>query len=122
MMSDMGAVLRAEMDSAGIRRAMDLSRMSGVPKSTIYTILQNRTERIRPATAEKLAEAIGCPVDRFVLDEDKKQEPVTAKETITEILAEIAAEVCDKICRYPYEIKDEEELYKKCAECPLERI
>lgn len=35
------------------------------------------------------------------------------------ILEEMMAHVCDSMCPYPKEIKDEEELEKKCADCEM---
>ena len=44
------------------------------------------------------------------------------EKTIPQILDEIASEICDKYCRFPYEISDEEELMKKCENCPIGRL
>lgn len=44
------------------------------------------------------------------------------EKTIPQILEEIVSEVCDKYCRFPYEISDEEELMKKCENCPIGRL
>ena len=42
--------------------------------------------------------------------------------TITKILEEVAAKICDDYCKYPYQFDSEEELYKVCETCPLERL
>lgn len=45
------------------------------------------------------------------------------QQSIPEILNEIAAEICDKICRFPLEVKDEDDLYDKyCVNCPMLRL
>ena len=50
----------------------------------------------------------------------KKQEE--KKQTITEIVEEVKCEMCDNYCKYPNEIKDDEELYDICEKCPLGRL
>lgn len=44
------------------------------------------------------------------------------EKTITEMLAELASEICDKYCRYPYEVKTEEDLYEICEDCPVNKL
>ena len=41
--------------------------------------------------------------------------------TITELLETILFEICDKYCKYPNEL-EQEELDKKCENCPLTKI
>lgn len=47
--------------------------------------------------------------------EDKKQ-------TIPEIIEEVKIDICDNYCKYPNEIKDDEELNDICEKCPLGRL
>lgn len=43
--------------------------------------------------------------------------------TVPDILDEIVEQMCDEYCRFPYEIEDEDRLYKeKCENCPLTRL
>lgn len=44
------------------------------------------------------------------------------KQTISEIIEEVKCEICDNYCKYPNEIKDDEELYDICEKCPLGRL
>ena len=39
--------------------------------------------------------------------------------SIPEVVEQVKARICDEYCRYPFEISDEDELHKKCGECPL---
>ena len=43
-------------------------------------------------------------------------------QTIPQIIEEVKIEICDNYCKYPNEIKDDEELYDICGECPLGRL
>ena len=49
------------------------------------------------------------------LEKDKQQ-------TIPQILEEVKTAICDNYCKYPNEIKDDEELYDFCEKCPLGRL
>ena len=45
------------------------------------------------------------------------------KPTVSDILDEIVEKMCNEYCRFPYEITDEDQLYKeKCENCPLTRL
>lgn len=39
--------------------------------------------------------------------------------SISEQFEDIKTEMCNEYCRFPREIPEEEELYKKCEVCPL---
>ena len=41
---------------------------------------------------------------------------------LPEVVEEVKTEICSEYCRYPFEISDEDELDKKCGECPLGRL
>lgn len=43
-------------------------------------------------------------------------------QTIPQIIEEVKTEMCDNYCKYPNEIKDDEELYDICEKCPLGRL
>ena len=44
------------------------------------------------------------------------------KQTISEIIEEVKTDICDNYCKYPNEIRDEDELYDICKKCPLVRL
>lgn len=43
-------------------------------------------------------------------------------QTIPQIIEEVKTEMCDHYCKYPNEIKDDEELCDICGKCPLGRL
>lgn len=44
------------------------------------------------------------------------------QKTVSQILDEVVYEICDKYCRFPRELKDDEELYGYCERCPLNKL
>ena len=44
------------------------------------------------------------------------------REQILERFMDIVSGICDHYCKYPDQIKDEEELWKICEECPLNKL
>lgn len=42
--------------------------------------------------------------------------------TISEMLEDIATKICNDFCKYPDMCKHEEDLYKICDECPLNKL
>lgn len=39
-----------------------------------------------------------------------------------EEVEKVKCEICDEYCRFPREIKDEQELFDKCEKCPFGRL
>jgi len=42
--------------------------------------------------------------------------------TVTQIFESITKEMCDKYCKYPLQCENEEDLYKVCEHCPLNKL
>lgn len=40
-------------------------------------------------------------------------------ESIGELVEAVKCSMCNEYCKWPIEISEEEELYKKCESCPL---
>jgi hypothetical protein len=41
---------------------------------------------------------------------------------VSDIIEDVVCEICNEYCRFPFEIEDEDELLKKCENCPLNRL
>ena len=73
-----------------------LATMTGISKSTIYSIIKRNNKNVDFSTMEKIADALGVPVeyfyDRDPADPEKKEKPVPVDEDeqISEIIALIA--------------------------------
>ena len=50
---------------------------------------------------------------------EKEIKTPVLSQTIPEIVEEVKIAMCDQYCKYPNEIKDDEELYEICIGCPL---
>ena len=50
---------------------------------------------------------------------EKEIKAPVLSQTIPEIVEEVKIAMCDNYCKYPNEIKDDEELYHICEKCPL---
>jgi len=42
--------------------------------------------------------------------------------TVSDIIEDVVCEICNEYCRFPFEIEDEDELLKKCENCPLNQL
>lgn len=65
-------------------KAGTLATMTGISKSTIYSIIKRNNKNVDFSTMEKIADALDVPVeyfyDRDSSDGDKKEKPVPANE------------------------------------------
>ena len=90
-----GDKLQTLLDSKKIK-AGTLASMTGISKSTIYSIIKRNNKNVDFSTMEKIADALNVPVEYFYDREpsaEKKEKPVPTEEDeqVSEIIALIGS-------------------------------
>jgi transcriptional regulator with XRE-family HTH domain len=71
-----------------------LATMTGISKSTIYSIIKRNNKNVAYSTMEKIADALGVPVEYFYdhdsAEEKEKPVPMNEDEQVKEIIELIA--------------------------------
>ena len=84
-----GDKLQKMLDAKNIK-AGTLATMTGISKSTIYSIIRRNNKNVDFSTMEKIADALDIPVeyfyDRSSSEEKEKPVPVEEDEQIREII------------------------------------
>lgn len=60
--------------------------------------------------------------EQKTMNEQASEQKSEKSLSVSGIIEEVVCEICNEYCRFPFEIEGEDELLKKCEDCPLNRL
>lgn len=96
----------------------DISKLATVPQA-IERYKVSRKTLMKYANDASAVVRFGRSVR---IDIEKMDVSLSSQSTGKTMIDGIKEQMCDNYCKYPNEIKDDEELYDICGECPLGRL